>query len=194
MAAHLDGQGVQGKQVYNSANDDASGCAAILEVAEAVAASPLPRSVVFALFAAEESGHYGSLHFLSHPPIAQETIVATVNVEQVGRVTSSLRGFEAIGSESLLPAVRRAIDRSSATVSVFSLSERRQTIQGSDAATFVAAGIPSILFGGGGFPEYHSPEDDPELIDSSHLLDAARVLRALVEELGRKTTATEENR
>jgi hypothetical protein len=183
VSAHLDGQGGQGTHVYNSANDDASGCAAILELAEAVAASPLPRSVLFALFTAEEAGHLGSLHFLAHPPVPRDAITAVINVEQVGRVTPEARGFEAIGSEDLLPSIRRAGERIGTSLRVVSISENWEAMQGSDAATFVGSGIPTVLLGGGGFPEYHSPEDDPDLIDGAHLLEAARILRALVEEM-----------
>ena len=70
LTAHLDhlgvGRPVKGDEIYNGADDDASGTTAVLELARALAAGPKPaRTVVFALFGSEESGGLGSSYFLS---------------------------------------------------------------------------------------------------------------------------------
>src|SRR5258708_4384685 len=80
LSAHLDhlgiGREVNGDNIYNGADDDASGVTAVLELAEALAKGPRPkRTVVFALFGSEEIGGYGARYFQEHPPAAVEDFV-----------------------------------------------------------------------------------------------------------------------
>lgn len=74
-------------RIFNGANDDASGVAAMLAIAEALAAAPVPprRSVLFAAFCGEELGLRGSRHFAEHPVRPLPAMVAHVNLEMLGR-------------------------------------------------------------------------------------------------------------
>src|SRR5215831_15433784 len=73
LSAHLDhlgiGKPVDGDEIYNGADDDASGCVAVLELARTLAHSgPLKRTVLFVFFGSEETGGQGNQYFLAHPP------------------------------------------------------------------------------------------------------------------------------
>ena len=91
LTAHLDHLGVvpqrpyHGDDIYNGANDDASGCTAVLEMARALAAGPQPkRSVYFAFFGSEEDGGWGARHFVAHPPVPLAHIFANIEFEMIG--------------------------------------------------------------------------------------------------------------
>ena len=90
LSAHLDhlgiGPSVKGDTIYNGADDDASGTAAVIALAQALAAGPRPRrTIVFALFGSEEIGGYGNRAFLQRPPVPLTSIVANLEFEMIGR-------------------------------------------------------------------------------------------------------------
>lgn len=92
VGAHYDGQGVTtpvaGDSILNSANDNASGSAALLAIAKAFAAGPRPRrSVIFAWWAGEEGHNLGSGHFARDPVVPTASQVAYVDLDRVGRTT-----------------------------------------------------------------------------------------------------------
>ena len=96
LSAHLDhlgiGQPVKGDNIYNGADDDASGVTAILELARVLGAgSPPRRTVVFALFGSEEVGGLGAAYFREHPPVALKQIVANLEFEMIGRSDPKLK-------------------------------------------------------------------------------------------------------
>ncbi len=96
LSAHLDhlgiGAPVHGDNIYNGADDDASGTTAVLELARALGAQRRPRrTVIFALFGSEESGGLGSTYFRAHPPVPLSEIAANLEFEMIGRADSKVR-------------------------------------------------------------------------------------------------------
>jgi hypothetical protein len=86
LSAHLDHLGVKNGKTYPGADDDASGTAAVLELARVLAAGPkLARTVVFALWGSEEVGAIGSQYFLRHPTFDLKNIVANLEFEMLAR-------------------------------------------------------------------------------------------------------------
>lgn len=90
LSAHLDhlgvGETLAGDKIFNGADDDASGCVAVLELARALAAGKRPRrTIYFVGFGSEERGGYGSRHFRDNPPVPLTQIVANLNFEMLGR-------------------------------------------------------------------------------------------------------------
>ena len=71
--------------IFNGADDDASGSAAVLEIAQQMAARPPRRSVLFVWHTAEEKGLFGSEYFTEHPTVPRDSIVAQINVDMIGR-------------------------------------------------------------------------------------------------------------
>ena len=90
MTAHFDHLGVRNGQVFNGADDNASGVAALLAVAARVSANKPEHSVVFAALDAEESGLNGAKAFMGDPPVAREAIVMNVNLDMVARDEKNL--------------------------------------------------------------------------------------------------------
>ncbi|MGA8488790.1 MAG: M28 family peptidase [Terriglobales bacterium] len=90
FSAHLDGLGigtpVNGDNIYNGADDDASGITAVLEIARVLGRGRHPRrTIIFALFGSEEVGGLGSTYFREHPPVPLKDISANLEFEMIGR-------------------------------------------------------------------------------------------------------------
>lgn len=105
LSAHLDHLGVsenlEGDKIFNGADDDASGCVAVLELARVLAGTRPKRTIYFICFGSEERGGLGSRYFIEHSPVPLRQIVANLTFEMLGRpdpkVAAStlwLTGFE----------------------------------------------------------------------------------------------------
>ena len=96
LSAHLDhlgiGPPVNGDDIYNGADDDASGTATVLELARVLGAGPKPkRTVIFALFGSEETGGLGSQYFRQNPPLPLQQIAANLEFEMLGRADPAVK-------------------------------------------------------------------------------------------------------
>jgi hypothetical protein len=190
VTAHLDHVGIRNGQVYNGADDNASGSAAVLEAAEAAAMAPGKRSIIFVLLAAEEKGLLGARYFADHPPVPIEDIVLNINLDMVGR--NSLDWPEsllAMGSENrrpdLLQLIRDVNSRVGANLDwrLNEGSDPHAHVQRSDQLAFMQKGIPAILITRGFMgPDYHRPSDDPETINYPKVVQAAKLAYALAVE------------
>jgi len=90
LSAHLDHLGVNealtGDKIFNGADDDASGCVAVLEMARVLGSGKRPkRTIYFVCFGSEERGGFGSQYFIAHPPVPLEQVVADITFEMLGR-------------------------------------------------------------------------------------------------------------
>lgn len=91
LSAHLDHLGVRNNapgddKIFNGADDDASGCVAVLELARVIASGPKPkRTVYFAFFGSEETGGFGATYFVHNLPFAKKDLVANLEFEMIGR-------------------------------------------------------------------------------------------------------------
>ena len=91
LSAHLDHLGVNeaatgGDKIFNGADDDASGCVAVLEMARVFASGRRPRrTIYFVCFGSEESGGYGSRYFIANSPVPLTDMVTNINFEMLGR-------------------------------------------------------------------------------------------------------------
>jgi len=97
LSAHLDhlgiGPAVSGDDIYNGADDDASGTTAVLELARILGAGTRPRrTVVFALFGSEEAGGLGSIYFREHPPMPLKEIAANLEFDTARCVVADRMG------------------------------------------------------------------------------------------------------
>lgn len=97
LSAHLDHLGVRTgpDPIYNGADDDASGCAAVLALARVLGTGPKPRrSIYFVCFGSEETGGAGSDYFVDHSPVPLDQMVAAVNFEMIGRPDAAVKPGE----------------------------------------------------------------------------------------------------
>lgn len=173
IGAHYDHVGLGGRysvapertgEVHNGADDNASGTAAVIEIAKAAAAdrSRFPRSLVFVAFAGEERGLLGSVYYANNPAVPLSKTVAMLNLDMVGRSNGKVQtsGLEKAPSleADLLAAAKMA---------GFAGVGRDGPGSGrSDDASFLQRRIPSIIFFTGFHGDYHRPGDDWEKIDA----------------------------
>ena len=182
-------------KIHNGADDNASGVAAVLAVAERLASGPPPaRTVVVALFTAEERGLVGSRHFVDHPPVPLDRVVAMVNLDMVGRAVSTpddAPGEATLyvggaGTSDALDPILAAADAASAPLAVRDHGVPYIGRSGdgpSDHAAFAAAGVPSLFLYTGPHADYHRPSDDADRIDYARLAAVADLAGDVVERL-----------
>jgi len=183
VTAHLDHIGINDRgedRIRNGALDNASGIAALIEMArEAASRKPRPRrSIVFVAVTAEEKGIQGSLAFADRPSI-EGTIVANVNMDMI-TMLFPMKSLVALGLEhsSLGAPAREAAEHNGFVIQDDPLPEEVRFIR-SDQYSFVKRGIPAISYKGGLMSNdpaidgekltrdwlrtiYHSPEDESD--------------------------------
>lgn len=151
-------------EVHNGADDNASGTAAVLELArlfaaEAAAGSPPPCNLLFALWSGEELGLLGSAHWVAAPTVAG-TIVGNVNLDMVGRAASGRLQVMGAGSSAPIAGWLAEAASRSGLDPVVSLSGHG--IGGSDHQSFLNQGLPAVHLFTGVHSDYHKPSDDIE--------------------------------
>lgn len=162
VSAHYDHLGVRNGVIYNGADDNASGTAAVLAMAQWFKAHPPENSIIFALFDGEESGLLGAKAFLETPPVPVERIVADVNLDMVSR---NENGELYASGASPYPVMKPLLDSIKAIAPVKLLlghdtgSGESNWIQQSDQGPFHTKRIPFVYFGVEDHPDYHKPGD-----------------------------------
>ncbi len=186
VSAHMDGLGVgapvDGDSIYNGADDNASGTAAVLEVAEAMAALARPpkRSIAFLAVSGEEKGLLGSSWFVDHPPIPLAKVIANLNIDMVGRNwedTIAVVGKPYSSLGALVDSVAAAHPELKLSV-VGDLWPREGFFFRSDHFNFARKGIPALFFFNGVHEDYHQPSDE---VDKIKFGKAARISRLIFE-------------
>ncbi len=173
IGAHFDHLGYGGKgsgsrnpdknTIHPGANDNASGTAGLLELAQKLSSqkSRLKRSILLIGFDAEERGLLGAKHFMRSPPIKIDNITTMINMDMIGRVSDSTFTVSGVGTspyfEPLLDSLKK--DR------LFKLKMNKPGFGPSDHAAFYLENIPVLFFFSGFHDEYHTPEDTWRLIN-----------------------------
>lgn len=169
IGGHLDHNGVTNGIIMNGADDDASGAAVTMEMGRLIAANAAAikpkRTVIFALWAAEEQGLVGSNFWTKTPSdgVKMENVVANFNCDMVGLGTR-------IGAPGALnfPAVYEVIVRDQDPDVAKVVDPSTSGPGGSDYSGFIEKGIEALALmtsGGAGHPDYHDSGDDPDKID-----------------------------
>jgi len=177
LSAHLDhlgiGAPVDGDNIYNGADDDASGTTAVLEIARVLGRGRRPRrTVIFALFGSEEMGGVGSIYFSQHPPLPLNEIAANLEFEMIGRADSAVKddtlwltGWERsnLGPALAAHGARLVADPHPA----------ENFFARSDNFTLAKKGVVAQTISSYGLhKDYHQPSDDLAHLDFKHM-DAA---------------------
>ncbi len=185
LAAHIDALGVGrkigGDSIYNGADDDASGTAAVLEVAAALAHGPRPRrSVLFALFSGTERGMWGSEYYVSRPTVPLARMVAFLNVESISRNMPD--SLAVLGkARSWLGAAADSAAARHPEIGLTLLGDlwpREDYFEQSDQQMFAQHDVPSLFFFNGLHAALHQPWDDIRVVNAE---SAARITRYLAE-------------
>ena len=189
LGAHYDHIGYGDKEssngpigfIHNGADDNASGIAALLEIAEAFSelSEPSQRSILFAFWDGEEKGLLGSKHWAHHPTLPVNRLVTNVNLDMIGRLGEE--GIEVSGSRSAY-GLRQWISRRNA-VSDLTLYFPWTTDDSSDHWPFYELGIPVVMFHTGLHDDYHRPSDDAHLVNVEGMQQVTELVFRCVYEL-----------
>ncbi|WP_281635527.1 M20/M25/M40 family metallo-hydrolase [Flavobacterium marginilacus] len=175
IGAHYDHWGWGGKgsgskkkdtiAIHNGADDNASGVAALLCILEELSKSnnKPKRSIIFISFSGEEEGLFGSRYFVNHLPVDKKDVKVMLNMDMVGRLNSEKQLY--MGGAGTFP---EGVDlmKSLGVNSGLNPIVHAGDVGGSDHVSFYKSSISAVGFHTGGHPQYHTPEDDIELINS----------------------------
>jgi len=170
LSAHYDHLGVRDGQIFNGADDDASGCVALLTIAERLMKERPEHDVILAFFDAEESGMVGSRAFAAAPPVPLERIGLNINLDMVGRQDGGALWVAGTSHTAALKPIAESAARSASVQVRFGhdtkdLKPGDDWTNSSDHASFHAKGIPFFYLGVEDHPDYHKPGDDADKID-----------------------------
>jgi Zn-dependent M28 family amino/carboxypeptidase len=165
------------------ADDNASGTAAVMELARRFAANPTRRSILVVNFGAEELGEWGSIFFVQYPPGPLDSVVAMVNFDMVGHLLAKrLEVFGVSTSPQWAGLLKGA-----ATEQGMKLDLHDETVPrgyGSDHEAFAEAGIPVAHFYTGTHPAYHTAEDRPGIIDIDGMVRVVGLAESIIRTIG----------
>jgi hypothetical protein len=178
ISAHYDHIGCNGKKIFYGANDNASGTAAVIEIArklkEAVNSGlQLKRSIVFAAFTGEEKGLLGSKYFVETNTFPHNSIKANLNIDMLGRKDKRHKNTNFVyllGANDINPKLKVMTNRINNQYPKIELDYSYDTpgnflYRASDQASFVDRGIPAIFYFNGLHDDYHKTTDTPNKID-----------------------------
>lgn len=172
---HLGSREGEGDQIFNGANDNASGVAGVIETARLLKAQNPKRTIIFMTFWGEERGLLGSTYYVNNPVVPLKQTNCVVNLEQIGRTDDSegprvaefnLTGFELsdmgkIFEQASKPAGIKVTMHPSLSIPYFSAS---------DNAPFARVGVPAHTISCAyQFPDYHRPADHADKLDYPNL-------------------------
>jgi hypothetical protein len=184
LSAHYDHVGMQGGEVYNGANDDASGTVAVIDIAHAMAALPVKpkRSILFIALYGEELGMVGSKYYGAHPVVPINKTVAMINLEQIGRTDdtegpqinkASLTGFDYSTVGTSLRAAGKEVGVALVKHPVASDAYFNRSDNQSLADQGVPAHTLSVAYE---FPDYHGKDDHWDKIDYANMASITRMV------------------
>jgi hypothetical protein len=192
FSAHMDHVGVAGPRgsggcraqggdsICNGADDDGSGTAAVVEIAQALAGlNPRPkRSVIFLNVSGEEKGLWGSEYFSNHPTVPISNVVADLNIDMIGRNWKDT--IVAIGKEhSDLGATLNRVGAAHPELNMQPIDDiwpQENFYFRSDHYNFARKGVPILFFFNGTHPDYHQVSDSPDKIDAEKESRVARLI------------------
>ena len=173
--------------IRNGADDNASGTAAVLELARLFAARPARRSILVAHFSGEELGLLGSQWFVDHPPVPLDSVAAMVNFDMVGRLRNDKLIVYGVATARELAAL---VDSANVAPRL-AISAVGDGFGPSDQSSFYTKGIPVLHFFTDLHDDYHRATDDVERINAQGearvVALAERVVRAIADRPTRLT-------
>jgi Zn-dependent M28 family amino/carboxypeptidase len=190
VSAHYDHLGVRGGQIFNGADDNASGTAAIISIAKYFSTRRPQHTIIFAAFDAEEGGLRGSRAFVAKPPVPLETIVVNVNIDMVGRdVNNKLYAAGSFLNPFLKPYLQRVAAVPPVTLLLGHDDPNNRALddwtRDSDHWSFQQAGVPALYIGEENYEQHHKATDDFETIMPDFFVGAVQTSVRVIEEFDR---------
>jgi Zn-dependent M28 family amino/carboxypeptidase len=185
ITAHYDHIGVRNGTVFNGADDNASGTAALFALAKYFAAKKPANSLMFLALDAEESGLRGARAFVADPPAPLESLVINLNMDMIGRDPNDL--LYVVGTRQQ-PFLKPFIERIAAKAPVKLVmghddpTQKEDWTSQSDHKAFCDAKIPCLYFGVEDFDQHHRATDDYETMTHAFYVRAVETMVRAVEE------------
>ena len=173
--------------VHCGADDNASGVAAVLELAAALAEerkqqpNAFRRGILFAFWSAEEIGLIGSSYFVDHPPLSLSNGVAYLNFDMVGRLTENRLNLQGVGSSTYW---RRAIEKRNVAAG-FNMVLQEDPYLPTDVTAFYPKHVPVLSFFTGSHEDYHRPTDTADKVNYEGLERITTFARGLILDLAK---------
>ena len=198
IGAHYDHLGRSGRfsmsqnttgQIHHGADDNASGTAAVIEMAKAAAEvrKEFRRTLVFVTFAGEEHGLLGSSYYVNHPALPLDKTIAMINLDMVGRASGRVM-VDGLGNA---PSVEEDLNAAQSGALKLTAMRGGPGAGASDDATFLLRKIPSINFFSGFHSDYHRPSDTWEKIDAAGGAAVADLALAVAQRLANRAERPE---
>ena len=174
-------------QIHPGADDNASGTAAVLELATSLAQQrtvervAFQRGIIFALWSGEETGLLGSAAFCEKPPVPEGKIAAYVNFDMVGRLRDNKLTMQGVGSSKLW---RRELEKRNVAAG-FALTLQDDPYLPTDTTSFYPKRIPVLNFFTGAHEDYHRPTDTADKLNTEGLERIAKFAQQIVLDLAR---------
>ena len=175
----LDSKGMDKNTIHNGADDNASGVALLLNLAEQlIKENNSNNNYLFIAFSAEELGLLGSKYFVENPLIDLKNANYMINLDMVGRLNTD-KELSVFGAGTS-PVFKQVIN---STNNNFSLKIIDDGIGPSDHTSFYNKGIPVLFFNSGSHQDYHKSSDDLELINFSGIREISEYVINIIHEL-----------
>jgi Zn-dependent M28 family amino/carboxypeptidase len=172
-------------KVHHGADDNASGTATVLAIAEALSKQPRKRNLVIGLWSGEELGLLGSNAFVTKPPVPLDQVAAYLNFDMVGRVADNKLTVQATGTSTMWPKVLEQANIAAG----FDLVLQEDPYQPTDVGSFNQAGVACLTFFTGAHVDYHKPSDTADKINYEDLDRVGQLATAIVKRLMDATDA-----
>lgn len=184
IGAHHDHAGIGGPgamgnpgEIHNGADDNASGTAGVMELAEWFAAHPMRRPILFMTFSAEERGLLGSAHFCADPPFPLQRVRAMLNCDMIGRSSDDYLFLGGLGTAEEFHELLRPVIESSG----LKVEQSDAGNAPSDNSSFHGAGVPALFFFTHIHRDYHLPTDDADKINYAGQVKVLQLVRAVAQ-------------
>jgi len=168
IGAHFDHLGFGGqssgslapdeRSIHNGADDNASGIAGVLEIAEKLKANQfeLNRSILFMGYNAEEQGLLGSKYYVNNPTVPLKNIITMINMDMIGRMSNNKITVGGTGTSSAFDLILNNIEKNHDLL----ITKSPEGFGPSDHSSFYINDIPVLFFFTGAHNDYHKPSDD----------------------------------
>ncbi|MCZ4222244.1 M28 family peptidase [Pedobacter rhodius] len=189
VSAHYDHLGVVKDEVFNGADDNASGTAGLMKIAAYFAKNKPNNTIIFAAFDAEEMGLQGAKAFVANPPVNINTIAIDLNMDMISH---SDKGELYVAGTFKYPNLKKYIDTTRKDIKVIlghddpKLGHDDWTNQ-SDQGAFNAKNIPFLYFGVEDHKDYHKATDEYSTITKQFFSDAANTVLEVVKNVDKQT-------
>ncbi|WP_152268895.1 M28 family peptidase [Agriterribacter humi] len=172
------------KQIHNGADDNASGTAAVIELAKLLSESKSKNNnYLFIAFSGEELGLFGSKYFTEHPTVDLSSVNYMINMDMVGRLSDSTKTLT-VGGYGTSPAWSEVLYDQKRLP--FSIKIDSSGAGPSDHTSFYRKDIPVLFFFTGLHQDYHKPSDDADKINYVGELQIIKYIAGLVKDLNKK--------